>query len=217
MTIGIAIPTYIGHLHLLDRLLDSIAKSTVLPSQVCVSMSECGREITKDYPFELIVLCTPLKQNVAQNTNQALNMLSTDIVSVIGGDDMTHPQRNEFILRAFENDKIDVVVHNFLQTEQVDQKFLDSRYGLMELYVNYIDTLFPNIPYPTSAIEHLDFANGFVSFRRGIFQRFKYDESPEAEYIEDSLFNRRLVESGYKISYIRQKLVLYLKNPYRKP
>jgi hypothetical protein len=42
MTIGIAIPTYVGHIHLLDRLLDSIALSTVQPNEVAVSMSDCG-------------------------------------------------------------------------------------------------------------------------------------------------------------------------------
>lgn len=217
MTIGIAIPTYWEHVEFLDRLLDSIARSTVQPSQVCVSMSEYGREINKDYPFDLIVLCTPLKRNVAQNTNRALSMLTTDIVSVIGGDDMVHPQRNEFLLRAFAHPKITAVVHNFHQDTVVNEAFLSSRYDLMELYVNYIDTLYPNIPYPTSAIEHLDFANGFISFRRELLSKYSYDESPEAEYIEDSLFNRKLVEDGYKISYIPQKLALYLKNPHRKP
>lgn len=217
MTIGIAIPTYIGHIELLDRLLDSIEESTILPTQVSISMSETIWLPMRNYPFDIIITHSDIKQNVARNSNIALSKLSTDILSVIGGDDMTHPQRNEFILSAFENEDTDVVVHNFLQSSEVDWLFLRNRYNRMELYVNYIDTLFPNIPYPTSAIKHLDFANGFVSFRRKIFDQFKYDESPEMEYKEDSFYNRKLVESGIKISYIKQKLVLYLKNPFRAP
>lgn len=220
MTIGIAIPTYIGHVQYLERLLDSIAQSTILPKEVVVSISEVSEVpniLKHKYPFVINGYISGTKQNVAQNTNIALDMLTTDILSVIGGDDMIHPQRNEFILRAFENKNIDVVVHNFLQSDHVDHDFLNSRYNNMDLYVDYIDTIFPNQIYPSSKIEHLDFANGFVSFRNEIFRKFKYNESPEAEYIEDSLYTRNLVESGYKISYIKQKLVLYLKNPYRKP
>lgn len=218
MTIGIAIPTYIGHLPFLERLLDSIAKSTVLPTQVSVSMSQGLLFNDTEYPFDFLYSSFIENKNTAQNTNIAIGKLTTDIVSVIGGDDMVHPQRNEFLLRAFENEDVDIVVHNFLQSTEVCKEFLSSRYDLMELYVNYIDTLYPNIPYPTSSIKHLDFANGFVSFRRGIWDAgYRYDESPGMEYKEDSYFNRHLVESGYKISYIKQRLALYLKNPYREP
>lgn len=221
MTIGIAIPTYVGHIHLLERLIDSIAQSTVMPTEVAISMSEISEIPTflgkKSYPFVVNCHVWGTKMNVAQNTNTALSMLTTDILSVIGGDDMMHPQRCDFLLRAFQNRQVDIVVHNFLQSDHVNEDFLKSRYDLMELYIDYIDTVFPNQIYPSNKKEHLDFANGFISFRSGIFERFKYDESPESEYIEDSLYTRALVEAGYGISYIKQKLVLYLKNPYRKP
>lgn len=219
MTIGIAIPTYKGHLPYLERLLDSISLSTVMPDKVVIAASEtetvpvAGRM----YPFCVELYFSLAKRNTAQNTNMALSMLDTDILSVIGGDDMVHPQRNEFILRAFENPTINIVVHNFLQSDKIDAEFLDSKYEAIELYPDYIDALFPNIIYPTNKNLHQDFANGFVSFRRGIFRKYKYDESPDSEYIEDSLFNRKLVEDGYKISYIKNKLALYLKNPIRKP
>jgi len=219
MTIGIAIPTYIGHIKFLERLLDSIEDSTVLPDQVVISASELKEKLfIKDkYSFNITVLSPEGYRNPAQNTNIALERLDTDIMTVIGGDDMVHPQRNEFILQAFENKKIDIVVHNHLQATEVDREFLSSHYDSVYLYIDYINTIVPNRIYPISNKQHFNYGNPFISFRRFIFDRFKYDESEEAVYIEDSLFNRALVNSGYKISYIKQRLVLYLKNPYRKP
>jgi hypothetical protein len=45
MTLGIGIPTYIGHLWNLKNLLKQISKSTVLPTQVSVSISSFDEEI----------------------------------------------------------------------------------------------------------------------------------------------------------------------------
>jgi len=58
MTIGIAIPTYIGHIKFLERLLDSIEDSTVLPDQVVISASELKEKLfIKDkYSFNITVL-----------------------------------------------------------------------------------------------------------------------------------------------------------------
>lgn len=219
MTIGIAIPTYKDHLPYLERLLDSIAKSTVMPDRVVIAASETDTVpiAGKSYPFPVELYFSLERMNTAQNTNMALSMLRTDIVSVIGGDDMVHPQRNEFVLRAFENEKVMAVVHNFHQDTEINEVFLSSHHQTMGLYVDYINTILPHTIYPTSAVKHLDFANGFISFRRELFAKYQYDESLDAEYIEDSLFNRRLVMNGINISYIPQKLALYLKNPNRKP
>ncbi len=50
MTLGIAIPTYIGHLNYLTQLLDSLEQSTILPNQVSISISSFDGELNlKDY------------------------------------------------------------------------------------------------------------------------------------------------------------------------
>jgi hypothetical protein len=213
MTLGVAIPTYIGHIHYLDRILDNIEASTVRPQEVSVSISECVYKPKKKYAFKLILTHSKEVKSAAQNINTALGKLTTDIVSVIGCDDLMHPQRNEFILKAFENNNINIVVHNFLESLDVNEDFLNSRYEQMELEIDYIDTLFDNCLYPKNPTKDVDFGNGLIAFKREIFDLFQYDESEEARTIEDSLFNRKLVENGYKLSYIKQKLVLYLKNP----
>jgi len=218
MTLGIAIPTYKEHLPFLDRLLWSIGKSTVLPDEVYISASEVEDYSfypENDYGLNLIINITKNKRNPAHNTNFALGNLTTDIYSVIGGDDMVHPQRNEFILRAFEDKSVQIIVHNFKQSLDIDMDFLNTPHKEITLMVDYIDTILPNCIYPTSAIEQPTFANAFISFRRYIFDKFQYDESVDAEFLEDSLYNRNLVMEGYKISYIKEKLALYLKNPIR--
>jgi len=219
MSIGIAIPTYKGHIEFLPRLLDSIAESTVLPNEVSVSVSEVDdipEVLLKEYPFILNVAINKNRRNPAQNTNTALRMLNTDILSIIGSDDMVHPQRNEFILKAFDNPKVNVVVHNILQSDVVDKDFFDIRYNDIDLLVDYIDTVTINSIHPISSMDDtIGFHNAMVSFKREIFDKFKYNENKSFIYIEDSLFTRELVKDGYHLSYIPHKLALYLKNPNR--
>lgn len=219
MTIGIAIPTYVKHIKFLERLLDSIEMSTVLPDQVVISASEIKEKlpVKNKYSFQITVLSTDDYKNPAENTNIALNWLDTDIMTVIGGDDMVHPQRNEFLIEAFENPDIYAIAHNFKYGDDIDNTFLNKKYDKLDLFIDHIDTVVPNKIYPISSKGEVDFANAFVAFRRVIFDMFKYDESESAIYTEDSLFNRTLIENDYKISYIKNKLALYIKNPDREP
>jgi glycosyltransferase involved in cell wall biosynthesis len=114
MTIGVAIPTFSGHIHKLPRLLDWLDDSTVRPSQVSVSVSSCCQlELKRAYRFELIVSLSSHYKNPAQNRNLAASRLDTDIISFMDGDDLPHPQRNEFVLEAFRKDAIAALVHNY--------------------------------------------------------------------------------------------------------
>lgn len=216
MTLGIAIPTYIEHIEYLDRLLDSIKASTVKPDEVSICMSECVW-IGDRYPFKIITSQFNGRRNVAQNLNVAISMLTTDLISVIGGDDMVHPQRNEFLLEVFKEEDVDAVVHDFMYGEDEDDMFWLDDYDSVDLRVGIINSIKEGIPYPVCEGEDIKFANGFITCRRNIFERFKYDESEDAEFIEDSLFNMNLVLNGINISYIAQELALYIKNPNRPP
>ena len=87
-SIGYAIPTYKGHLIYLESLLDAIAESTVLPSEVSISISSTDEEIFfKEYPFKLIVTKMLEPKNQSQNRNIAASKLTTDIITFFDGDD----------------------------------------------------------------------------------------------------------------------------------
>ena len=83
MTLGIAIPTYIGHLKYLKEILDLLQNSTVKPNQVSISCSSLGDDYHinyENYDFEIIFTPTIEVKNPSQNRNIAASKLSTDII-----------------------------------------------------------------------------------------------------------------------------------------
>jgi len=216
MTIGIAIPTYIGHIQYLERLLDSIAESTVLPKQVSISISETSLFPTRQYPFDIILSQSEDRRNPAENTNIALSKLSTDIFSIIGGDDMVHPQRNEFILWAFKNKDTRAVVHNILQADEIDEEFLKYRYDKPNIFPRFLDTINSISLHPISSRDpYVGFHNAMISFRKDIFSLLQYNERDDLIYVEDSFFTRDLVRKGIFLTYIENRLAIYLKDTHR--
>jgi hypothetical protein len=215
MTLGIAIPTYSGHLQYLSELLDTIQKSTILPKKVSVSCSSQTEDIIleKNYDFELILNVTSEYKNPAQNRNIAAGYLDTDIISFIDGDDLPHFQKNEYILQSFENSQVLAVLHNYYQSNVINHGFLFSKYEELSLTVNYIDTVFPNGFTGPEVNLNYDWwiHNSHISVRKEIFEKIKYDENSEYLYREDTIYVKELVLQGYNISYISNKLCQYIK------
>jgi len=210
MTLGIAIPTYQGHLYNLKDLLYQISKSTILPSQVSISISSLTSDFElPEYPFELIVTKTTEHRNTSQNCNISASKLSTDIISFFGGDDLPHIKRNEYILKAFEKG-CEVVLHNFTNSNKSAKEFVDDIDDL-DLYRDYIDTYVSEYHFPISSIDrNAKFANGPISISKKIFEKFKYGEGEKFNKREDSMYNSALIKNGYKISYIKNNLMLYI-------
>ena len=104
MKIGVAIPCYVGHLDKLLNLLDSIDNQTRLPDKVVVSCSSTiDHQVFPNYKFPFEIVYDEAKKNTAQNRNIAAErLLDNDAISFIDADDIMHPQRIEFIERAFE-------------------------------------------------------------------------------------------------------------------
>ena len=213
MTLGIAIPTYSGHLKYLDQILDLLQNSTIKPNQVSISCSSLNEEYNiefEKYDFKIIFTPTREIKNPSQNRNIAASKLTTDIISFIDGDDFPHIQRNEFILKSFENNEIMCLVHDYYQSVQKNEVFLKSIYEKIDLRINYIDIVIDNIC-ATSSIRHLKLHNAHITVRKEIFDKIKYDEREEYKYKEDSIYTRDLVQNGYLISLLTNELSQYNK------
>ena len=215
MTLGIAIPTYSGHLNRLPKLLEVLNNSSIVPDKVSISCSSQSEPIyvnKENYKFELIISYTEEYKNPAQNRNIAGGLLDTDIISFIDGDDLPHLQRNEYIIKSFENENITSVLHNYEQSININLDFIYSNQGEINLVFEYIDTVFPNgftgnkNPIPENGYHH-----AHISLRKELFDKLKYDEKQEFLYREDSIYVKELVNNGNKISYISNKLSQYVK------
>ena len=214
MTLGIAIPTYSRHLHHIPKLLESLNNSSLVPDKVSISCSSQSENInlSNNYKFELMVKITDEYKNPSQNRNIAGQQLDTDIISFIDGDDLPHSQRNEFIMKSFEDSNVMILLHNYYQSTNIDDHFLYSRYDNLNLLVNYIDTVFPNGFTGSKTPNHeYGYHHAHISLRKEIFQKIKYNENQEFLYREDSIYVKDLVNNGNKISYISNKLSQYIK------
>jgi len=220
-TLGIAIPIYKNHVSFLEKLLDVISQSTILPDQVSVSISSYEDfKVNKKYNFDLIISQTKEHKYTAQNRNIAASKLDTDIISFIDGDDLPHIQRNEYIIKSFKNTECKALVHDYKNGQ--DFNFLTQKYQIKDedLLINYLDIWNDSCPFalPSNNI-HIPYHNAHISIAKDIFHNFKYNEyENESREIwnshgcaKDSLYTKTLVKNNIKISFLKNKLSLYRK------
>ena len=211
MTIGIAIPTFSGHLYHLKKLLTRISESSVLPTQVSVSISSFDGEISLDeYPFELIITKTTERKNPCENRNIAASKLTTDIISFIDGDDIPHIKRNEYIIESF-NLGAQAVVHNYNQDSNSESEWFKSYLDPIHYLHEYVDTVFDYSAYSQNSTNHQDYHCAHISVKKEIFDNLRYDEHIGWIVGEDAEYTRRLVNNNIKISYIPNKISQYVK------
>lgn len=209
MTLGIAIPTYSNHVKFLKRLLDVISKSSILPTQVSVSISSFDKDLNfEGYPFELIITKTIEYKNPSENRNIAANKLNTDIISFIDGDDLPHYKRNEYIINSFKQG-CDSVVHDYYQDSNHNSDWCESNIESIEYRHNYIDII--GHPFAKSSQGHRSYHCAHISIKKQLFDTLKFDESPNIVFQEDSKYTNFLIENGLRISYLTNKLSQYNK------
>jgi hypothetical protein len=119
MKIGVAIPCYYGHINNLFILLDSIQKQTILPDKVVVSCSSTPFFENKNiYSFPLEIMVTEERKTAAQNRNICVSkLLDMDYISFIDADDIMHIQRIELLLEVFKRNNVDIILHNYYNSE----------------------------------------------------------------------------------------------------
>ena len=214
MTLGLAIPCTKSYINYLENLLENISKQTVIPDEISISISEMENYYpTNDYGLNLIITTTIDKKNGAENRNIASSKLNTDIVSFMDCDDLMHPQRTEFIKESFVND-IDGVVHDFEISHNCSWKtiefpldeFLNVTYENMDFKKDVIDSIVSGSLYPNNVSVKYVYHNAHVSVKKELLKNFTYDTT---HTFPDSIFNRSLIENGYKLSYISNKLSYY--------
>lgn len=205
-TICVAIPCYKPHIPKLIRLLESIQAQTLLPHQVVISCSSMGSDTLPTlppFPFPVEVITHAGRKNAAENRNCAAERCVCDILTFMDSDDIMHPQRLEFIEKAFRTD-VEFVVHSYFQKNQLDSPWAFYDAPLIE---NRTLALVG-----TTAIKHIyggPVHQSQCSIRSSLFLTHKFDESPDAERREDSLFCSRILQAGVKSAYIGQEMSKY--------
>ena len=213
--IGVAIPCYEKHFHLLATLIDNISKSTVRPDHITVSCSSWTHDRRTDTLYDGIPVSIQYSKKVlnqATNRNIAAGMLNTLLISFIDADDLMHPSRLEYVIRAFKEGPYHAIYHNFTW-EPISHYF--NPFDPIDEF-NLLSN--PVVPDPNAVGLLVDDSphglhHAHVTVRRDVFNRFKFDESWEAYRREDSLYGRMLSENGVSLGYLANKLTRYIFTP----
>jgi len=212
--IGVAIPCYVNHFNLLPSLIENISKSTLRPDHIAVSCSSWTHDNRTDTVYDGIpvsIQYSTKRLNQAANRNIAGSMLNTQLISFIDADDLMHPSRLEYVVRAFQSGPYHAIYHNYSHEPNTSYSnpFESEDYKLVSEPIisnpNTVGILVQNSEYP---IHH-----AHVTVRRDVFNRFKFDERWEVYRMEDSLYGKTLVENGVSVGYLANKLTRYIFTP----
>jgi glycosyltransferase involved in cell wall biosynthesis len=221
MKIGVAIPCYIGHIHPLFKLLDSIQIQTNIPNKVVVSCSssknsdfelDCYLEKLQQYTFSLEIITSEEKKSASENRNIAAAKLSDmDYITFIDADDIMHPQRIEILLKAFQQHDSDIILHNYYNSEILDNITKKLESDEIDIRANslkqcYSGCITHKYYYDTNDKIH----HGHVSIKQAIFNQIQFPEEPEFYTKEDCVFCYRVFSlENIKDSYVANELSYY--------
>lgn len=210
--LGVAIPCYEGHFNLLPALIENISTSTVRPDHIAISCSSWKHNLRTNTQYKGIPLSIQYsrqKLNQATNRNIAGSMLKTKYISFIDADDLMHPSRIEYILKAFDSGPYEAIYHGYSSEHSTHSgdpfKPMDSFKLSSEKMV--ID---PNAYGLKVGETNYEIHHAHVTVKQEVFKKFKFNESWEAFRLEDSLYARSLVENDVKLGYIANKLTRYI-------
>lgn len=206
-SIGVAIPCYEPHHHFINGLIDNAIAQTRKPDRVVISCSSWKQDARKD------MLCNGIPVTVlywkrrivqAENRNIAATELRTDYVTFIDADDIMHPRRIEYILKAFQETNCDAVVHDYHYVKRsLTTPFDNEEYNCTNC------KLVPNPDQPGCMIEGHQFHHAHVSVTNDVFQKLQFPIDEKYYRIEDSVYIRSLLENGVDIQHLSNKLSQY--------
>lgn len=204
LTISVCIPCIVQHIPSLDKCIKSIANQIVLPNEVIISISSIEKdsmEMTKITTelllakyrdiLNIIVLYAEHKQYAGINRNIAVSESTGDIVSFIDADDTMYRNRLYVIRNIFElYPDCMGILHHFTEN---GSRNMDKWVFNEELVDNYVYTHYIHFGHP--------------SFRRMIFDRYKYSYMPRGQ--DMAFFNVLLPKYINKFIIYKGKLTDY--------
>jgi hypothetical protein len=208
--IGVAIPCYKPHAHLLPSLIENISKSSQRPDHIAISCSSWDHDRRTDTTYDGIpvsIQYSSRRLNQATNRNIAGAMLNTQLISFIDADDLMHPSRLEYIVRAFQG-PYHAIYHGYTweHVSHYSDPFNPVEYSIVsDPIVPYINGIGIRVDNPNHILHH-----AHVTVRRDVFHHFKFDQRPEAYRIEDSLYGCKLYESKLSLGFLAGALSRYI-------
>ena len=198
LKVSVIIPCYHGHFQHLKPLLELYCNQTIIPEEIVISLSEANKVPQTElaylenhsWPFKLVILKTDTQLFAGANRNNAADIATGELLICQDADDIPHPQRVEIIKYAFENYKIEHLMHYFTQKMEKYSEVYD---------LNNIFNL-NNHKYRST--------HGNIALTKELYNKFKWGKWPRGQ---DVLFNLTVFKSGYPHHVITVPLLFWQK------
>lgn len=216
MRIAVCVPGYAPHVGFLQECLDTLNRQTRRPDIISISLSSWTDPTPPAYHSDIPVLLhvTPDKQNAATNRNVAAAAVAddVDVLSFIDIDDISCPTRIAEAETAF-NAGADVFVHNYIPIARSAQLSDITEWPTPPPSID-TNPAFKTAAYWACGYIYLspardDIHNAHNSVRSSCWAALRIPEDTKYNCVEDSEYNYRLFNAGYKFMYSPNKLSFY--------
>ena len=228
VNISVLVPLTINRIQSSLRLLESIKNNTKFPKEIIFSLSGTN-EMPTEYEkfqniFNLKIILSKENKNAAENRNIAACEATMPILAFLDSDDIAGPQWIELLEYYYENTNAFAIVHKWFACSKGIPNYDDKHLSFIDLNKIFPPNLTDEEAFQWSCCPkktkkyHLNFddtfthpwfAHGHISFRKEIFENIQQRENKIGQ--EDSYFVSDILQKGYPIIAVEQKLTGYCK------
>ena len=195
------IPSTLAHARHLPEVLGTLAKQTLPPDEVSISISECPSPRAVDVNTlrraagartKIIVQTDPRIAFAGKNRNRAADRSTGDLLIYQDADDLPHPQRIEILAHLFGRFHVDHVLHHY---EYASSPSARSTWSSHRFAIRDAPTKAYYEPYPNVGYAH-PFHNGNNATSRALLAIVRWPEGLRRG--QDTAYNKACGRSALR-------------------
>lgn len=198
MRFTLCITCWSKDVHMLNETLSAFKMQTENADEVIVVGNDLHEIEVNDSSIKTFT--EPSRRSPSFNRNKGAEIASGDIMIYHDVDDLPHPQKIEFIKKAFLEHDVDAFVHGFSEG-----MMYPYRYG--DLEIERITEIKQNKYLHSDICTDGDLHHGHLSIKKYLVTKYQYNE--DIYFGEDADFIKHVFLAGHHVAYGNHKLINY--------
>ena len=221
MIISVCIPCHKAHIPQLKQIIEDLLRQTRKPNEIIAYIKpikkneiiNVNKEVTevfnscnnKDNKTSLTLLFSHQHSSMGFAKNRCLERAVGDIIITADCDDRIHTQKVEIVENFFKkNEDCDALAHSYVNN---NDKILEENIKAKDL--TYVRCYDDKNSYGILSKCRTPIHHAHASFKKTVFNKFKFDESQENFGKDDSLMLKQLVNKNYNVYLVKSPLVVF--------
>lgn len=198
MKFTLCITCWSQDVHMLNQTLSCFKSQESHPDEIIVVGNQLNEIKVADSAIK--TFAEPTRRSPSFNRNKGAEIASGDVIIYHDVDDLPHPQKIQFIKKAFTEHDVDAFVHGFSEG-----MMYPYRYG--DLEIERISKIKQDQYLHSDICTDGDLHHGHLSIKKELVNEFKYNEA--IFFGEDADFIKRVFLAGHHVAYGNHKLINY--------